>query len=497
MGKLPARHAVLGILMSMVLGATIIALILMVVQNQTVDRPLGPKYGIVIDAGSTHTALFLYRWPAGKENNTAIVSQVGLCDVDGPGISSYGLDPPRAGQSLVKCLRDLKQAIPAGQWGATPVYLGATAGMRLLKLQNATQADEVMKEVSKAIQRYPFDFRGARILSGVAEGAYGWITINYLLEGFVKFSFQGKWLHPVGNNILGALDMGGASTQITFVPAGPVQDPQTAADFRLYGFNYRVYTHSYLCYGKEQAMKQLQVQLHTVNFSQNISHPCYHTGFRLNLTLGDLYNSPCVKKPTSFDPAANVTFYGSSDPEKCSQLVQRLFNFSGCTFSPSCSFNGIYQPPVNGNFFAFSAYFYTFNFLGLVPQASLSRVNSTIDSFCRRNWTSVKTAYPSEKDKYLQDYCGSAVYMKALLLDGFNFTQNWNSISFQKKAGDADIGWTLGYMLNLTNLIPSEPLAPVTGVEHGQWAAGIFFIVFVMILSILVLFILSVRNTAN
>lgn len=59
--------------------------------------------------------------------------------------------------------------------------------------------------------------------------------------------------------------MGGASTQITFVPAGPVQDPQMAADFRLYGFKYRVYTYSYLCYGKEQAMKQLQVQLHKVS----------------------------------------------------------------------------------------------------------------------------------------------------------------------------------------------------------------------------------------
>lgn len=29
-------------------------------------------------------------------------------------------------------------------------------------------------------------FKGARILTGEEEGAYGWITINYLLDSFTK-----------------------------------------------------------------------------------------------------------------------------------------------------------------------------------------------------------------------------------------------------------------------------------------------------------------------
>lgn len=33
-------------------------------------------------------------------------------------------------------------------------------------------------------------FKGARILTGEEEGAYGWITINYLLDSFTKV---GKW----------------------------------------------------------------------------------------------------------------------------------------------------------------------------------------------------------------------------------------------------------------------------------------------------------------
>ena len=55
----------------------------------------------------------------------------------------------------------------------------------------------------------------------------------------------------------GALDLGGASTQITFVPQNETtESPNNNLYFRLYGKNYSVYTHSFLCYGKDQALLQ-------------------------------------------------------------------------------------------------------------------------------------------------------------------------------------------------------------------------------------------------
>ncbi len=51
----------------------------------------------------------------------------------GDGISSYVQNPPAAGESLKKCLEVAKAAVPEGQRKTTPVYLGATAGMRLLR----------------------------------------------------------------------------------------------------------------------------------------------------------------------------------------------------------------------------------------------------------------------------------------------------------------------------------------------------------------------------
>uniref|UniRef100_A0A8C9P6K0 Ectonucleoside triphosphate diphosphohydrolase 2 n=1 Tax=Spermophilus dauricus TaxID=99837 RepID=A0A8C9P6K0_SPEDA len=209
------------------------------------------QYGIVLDAGSSHTSMFVYKWPADKENDTGIVGQHSSCDVQGGGISSYADNPSGAGQSLVECLEQALRDVPKERHAGTPLYLGATAGMRLL---NPEASATVLAAVTRTLTQYPFDFRGARILSGQDEGVFGWVTANYLLENFIK-------------GTLGAMDLGGASTQITFETAIPAEDPANEVQLRLYGQHYRVYTHSFLCYGRDQVLQRLlasalQVPLH-------------------------------------------------------------------------------------------------------------------------------------------------------------------------------------------------------------------------------------------
>ncbi|XP_065504397.1 ectonucleoside triphosphate diphosphohydrolase 8 [Caloenas nicobarica] len=462
---------------------SIIALILSVVQVKDVFLPPSTKYGLVFDAGSTHTALYIYQWPGDKENGTGIVSQVEACAVSGPGISSYADDPAGAGASLKPCLDKAMKIVPAEQQRETPTYLGATAGMRLLREQNSTKAEQVFAEIAKAVGEYPVDFRGARILTGNEEGSFGWITVNYLLETLVKFSFAEKWEHPQDTEVLGALDLGGASTQITFQPGVTIEDKNTSVSFRLYGTNYSLYTHSYLCYGQTQALKMLLAALHQGNLSsQHISHPCYPNGYQENITTADLYNSPCVRAPNTSSPAQVLTVTGTGDPAACSIAVRKLFNFNiSCGANRTCGFNGVYQPPVRGQFFAFAGFYYTFQFLNLTSQQSLNDVNSTVQTFCKTSWTELVETFPQHKGN-LHTYCSVAIYILTLLLDGYKFDEHtWNSIQFRQQAANTDIGWTLGFMLNFTNMIPTEALEQVKGHQPSLWAGAVSFIVLAVV----------------
>lgn len=53
-------------------------------------------------------------------------------------------------------------------------------------MTNPDKASQILQEVKQKIKSFPFNFRGAVILSGQEEGVYGWVTVNYLLENFIK-----------------------------------------------------------------------------------------------------------------------------------------------------------------------------------------------------------------------------------------------------------------------------------------------------------------------
>ncbi|NWU93341.1 ENTP8 diphosphohydrolase, partial [Upupa epops] len=455
-------------------------------------------YGLVFDAGSTHTALYIYQWPADKENGTGIVSQVKSCSVSGPGISSYADNPAEAGVSLKPCLDEAMKIVPAEQQRETPLYLGATAGMRLLREQNSTKAEQVLAEVAKAIGEYPVDFRGARILTGNEEGSFGWITVNYLLETLIKVWAAGELTHLPAEDVVGALDLGGASTQITFLPGTTIDDSSTRALLRLYGTNYSIYTHSYLCYGQRQALKMLMASLHQASPTpQQVSHPCYPKGYQENVTVADLYDSPCVPAPSTQSPAEFFTVTGTGEPEACNSTIQKLFNFS-CGANRTCGFNGVYQPPVRGQFFAFSGLYHDFHFLNLTGRQSLRSVSEAIRQLCNSSWEKVIEEFPSSRT-LLRDACAASSYALALLLQGYKFNDTtWLNIHFSRQVAGVDVGWTLGYMLNLTNMIPSETPQRVVGLQRSHWIAAT---VLLAVMSILIFCLLTVtccqRNSSD
>lgn len=49
------------------------------------------------------------------------------------------------------------------------------------------------------------------------------------------------------------------------------------------------------------------------------------------------------------------------------------------------------------------------------------------------------------------------------------------------QAGGTDIGWTLGFMLNLTGMIPAEPLSQWRAQSYSIWTAGVVFAVLTLV----------------
>ena len=95
---------------------------------------------------------------------------------------------------------------------------------------------------------FKFKREWARVISGEEEGVYGWLTVNKL-HGRLPAQVNS----PVKGPPIGALDLGGASTQITF---------QSIEDVIANLYNVKletivdtgVYTHSFLYFGEDQAL---------------------------------------------------------------------------------------------------------------------------------------------------------------------------------------------------------------------------------------------------
>ncbi|XP_028313308.1 ectonucleoside triphosphate diphosphohydrolase 2-like [Gouania willdenowi] len=476
----------------------LVGILLVALRSKELKSPPEYSYGIVVDAGSSHTAMYIYKWPADKLNGTGVVTQHSECHVPDKGISSYAGNRGGAANSLKICLDEALVKIPESRHRQTPLCLGATAGMRLLRDVNATESQRIMKEVEIKLRSYPFLFKEAVILSGQREGAYGWVSVNYLLENFIKYGFVGRWLNP-GRETIGALDLGGASTQITFETSEKVESEINLMELNLYGQTYRLYTQSFLCYGQNQfLMKLLAHLIKTQGVKSNILHPCYPRLFNTTIKLGaDVFDSPCTKnfRPAKFDPWTSVTMVGTGDYENCSASVKELFSFEKCPYS-KCSFDGVFQPNVTGSFMAFAAYYFTHSYLTRLTNVTIKSPNGmakAIRLVCNLSLSEMREKTKEDK-KHLKNVCAVANFVYVLLINGYQFDEkSFPSITFQKKAGGTSVGWALGYMLNLSYQVPAEKLGLMKTLPPGNWA-GILFLFIAILLFALANLLVVLRN---
>ncbi|XP_065183191.1 ectonucleoside triphosphate diphosphohydrolase 1-like isoform X1 [Sycon ciliatum] len=448
------------------------------------------QYAILIDAGSSGSRLSVFTWDRNTRllKGSGVISQVGesCSNSSARGISEYAI-PADAAQSLVGCLNEAIEIVPSTHHHLTPLYLAATAGMRLLQEKNATQADAILDAILDLFDAYPFqqddtDEKHARIITGVEEGLFGWITVNYLL-GLID---PDKNPEPV--RTAGALDLGGASTQISFVPYnGSNGEFENSSLFysnvTAYDRSYVAYSHSFLCYGLNEARRRYQGNLVQVaNYSSVVEDPCGLRGDVVNVTGEFLWLPPCssgheaitawgdiLHKPdlsrlakSAYDRVnmlgaaedANFQLLGTGNSSECRRLVDQMFDNTECTY-PSCSFNGAYQPSLADNdFIAFAGYFYQaepMNVTGPVPLGKL--VNAT-DMVCRMTLEEV-LQLPSIRAEFASRYCFAFKYAVSLLTDGFGFSLD-AVIDVRDDINGTDTGWALGYVIHASSVVPVD-----------------------------------------
>lgn len=69
------------------------------------------------------------------------------------------------------------------------IYATVYTGLFACSIENKSASDQVLKAVEEALQKFPFSYQGARILSGQEEGAFGWVTVNYLDDRLTQVSW--------------------------------------------------------------------------------------------------------------------------------------------------------------------------------------------------------------------------------------------------------------------------------------------------------------------
>ncbi|KAJ2774253.1 Golgi apyrase [Coemansia nantahalensis] len=403
------------------------------------------RYGVVIDAGSSGSRAMIYAWDDVRQqarggNGLAAIARAGeqwTFKTD-DGISSYAGRAHEVGERHIRPLLDFAQrAVPADRHAQTPVYLLATAGMRLV---DARAAAEVLRAACAFAQaNYAFQLADCdasfQVVSGEAEGLYGWVAVNYLMGGFGSGRSHGF------------LDMGGASAQIAFEPA-----PAAAAAHRgdlawvalrtLDGRDreHGVFVATFLGHGTNEARRRYVDALRTAALEQ--------TQARL-LAVDD----PCLARGLTLPTVdGRVVLRGGGDFGRCVAATEPLLNNTQCPFEP-CLLGGVHAPEIDfgvQRFIGVSEYWYAaHDYLGLGGVWDVDRFEARAARFCRRPWAHIRplAADPVHAGR-LQMQCFKAAWLVNVLHRGFGVPRSAPSpVESVAEVAGTEVSWTLGALL--------------------------------------------------
>ena len=280
---------------------------------------------VVLDAGSSGTRIHIYNfnWEdhVPRIDKTQIEEQTKKIR---PGLSTLSdSNDMEIEKSVVNSFTSLfnfaKTCVSIAARSKTPVILKATAGMRLVPPRKASKIMNAARNFLVDSEFLFLEADWASIIAGSEEAGLAWIASNYL---------SGAFDNAVSSNTVGVVEMGGASSQISFAVQNQFSFHNLNNDRRFkftdfYGHAHYVYATSYLGFGRDQAyarldsvlVKNVGGQSGQSGQSRIIAQPCHRTGY--------------TKTYTDTTTATSVVVQGSGDYIQCLVLIERwLFNAS-------------------------------------------------------------------------------------------------------------------------------------------------------------------------
>ena len=343
------------------------------------------RYIIFVDAGSTGSRLHLFQY---EESKTVPEIKDIFSENVKPGLSSFVDHPKDAGASLKTILDDAAKHLQQNGVDVHNVQINvfATAGMRLLPTDKQKAIYDNITNYLKT--NYQFSVGSIQTISGVMEGLYGWLNVNYLLNNFQAH-------HATS----GSIDMGGASTQIAF-ETNDTTKSNNEMTLRINNQDYHVFSTSFLGLGQDQALAAMNTDSSSAN--------CYPLNYASNGGSGHFNLTSCS------------ALYAGIIAKK--RVVEQV------------------APTTNQSFIAYSGIYYAYHFLNTDSTPDQAAVESHIQTVCNESWDQLQIDYPH--DKYLSTYCANAAYQDQLLYSAYQLHNGQLKVVTQ--LNQKDIDWTLG-----------------------------------------------------
>ncbi|WEW57718.1 Golgi apyrase [Emydomyces testavorans] len=403
------------------------------------------RYAVILDAGSSGTRAHVYRWadpvvtrPSAKFKNIEKLPEISTSNEwtkkIRPGVSSFAQNPDRLGPDHLKPLLDhVVDIIPSKSISHTPIFLLATAGMRLLSKQ---EQRHILTSICSYIREnttlsLPDCSVHVKVIDGKTEGLYGWIATNYLLGGFDE---PEKHNHGKNHHTYGFLDMGGASAQLAFAP-NATEARKHANDLTLLRLRtmsgqpkeYKIFVTSWLGFGVREARNRyVKSLLQDTAFKGGRQRPDPCLPEKLTTTVDGT-----VLPASSPVPGKDPYLVGTGKFEECLRRTMPLLAKDVPCEDDPCLLNGVHVPAIDfdvNHFVGISEYWHTTHEIfemGHKDKAyDFHTYQSRVKEFCSMDWKAITNGISGKKwgkkvnEQKAFDVCFKAAWIINILHDG-------------------------------------------------------------------------------